>query len=149
MVAATVIASVISAILPRFETRAALLLRPFAVFARLRLEIGLLGVGLRRIGIADFRLRGTRCEGYAVLVLVTVLAVLRLVGSELRIGQTHGFMRGRDDAQIMFAVLEIVFSGHIIAGCLGIAAHLQVFFGNMLRGPADFDIRSVGFVAAG
>ena len=149
MFAATVIVTVIAAVVTLLETRAAFLLWPFAIFAGLRLEIGLLGVGLRWIGVADFRLRGARCEGSSLLVLVPVLAILWLIGSELRIGQTHGFMRCRNDTQVMFAVLEIVFSRHVIASGLSIAAHLQVFFSNMLGSSTDFNIWPVGFVAAG
>jgi hypothetical protein len=46
-------------------------------------------------------------------------------------------------------VLEIVLSNDTIAGAMRIPRERRVFFGDLLRGPANFDVRTVAFIASG
>ncbi len=68
--------------------------------------------------------------------------MLRLVLPELLLG-------GRDQAEIMFGVLVVIFGGDGIAGRARVAGELDVFFGDVGRGAADLDVGSVGLVDPG
>jgi hypothetical protein len=71
-----------------------------------------------------------------------LLILLRLILPEL-------LLRGGDDAEVVFGVLVIVFGGNRVARALRIARKLHVFFGEVGRGAADLDLRTVGFVDPG
>jgi hypothetical protein len=64
--------------------------------------------------------------------------LLRLVLAEL-------LLRSRDQTKIMLGVLVVVFGSHRIAGRARVTRKLHILLGDVRSGPADFDIRSVGF----
>ena len=49
----------------------------------------------------------------------------------------------------MFGVLEIAFGHHRIAGGLGVARELEVFFGDVMGGAPDLDVWSVKLIGPG
>jgi hypothetical protein len=55
-------------------------------------------------------------------------------------------LRRHDHAEIMFGVLQISFGRDRIAGRLRVARKLRVFFGDVMRGAADFHVRAVRFI---
>ena len=73
-----------------------------------------------------------------------MLALLLVIGLAL----AKLFLRGGDQAEIMFGVLIIVFGRDRIAGTLRVAGELQIFLGDVGRGPPNFHVRSVGLVHA-
>ena len=78
----------------------------------------------------------------SLLVLPARHALLRLlivVGVLL----TKLFLRGRNKTKIMFGVLVVVLGGNWIAGALGVARKLDIFFRNVRSSAANFDIRAV------
>ena len=78
----------------------------------------------------------------SLLVLPARHALLRLlivVGVLL----TKLFLRGRNKTKIMFGVLVVVLGGNWIAGALGVARKLNIFFCNVRSSAANFDIRAV------
>ena len=83
----------------------------------------------------------------ALLVLPARRALLRLlivVGVLL----AELFLRGGNETKIMFGVLVVILGGNRIAGALGIARKLDVFFCNVRSRAANFDVRAVRFVNA-
>ena len=58
------------------------------------------------------------------------------------------FLRGGNKTKIMFGVLVVVLGGNRIAGALGIARKLDIFFRNVRGRAANFDVRAVRFVNA-
>jgi hypothetical protein len=75
----------------------------------------------------------------AWLLLRLLLLVIGLILSQL-------FLRGRDQAEVMFGVLIVVLGGDWIAGTLRIAGKLEVFLGDVGRRSPDFHVRSVRLV---
>ncbi len=71
--------------------------------------------------------------GRALLRLLIVVGVLL---AEL-------FLRGGNKTKIMFGVLVVVLGGNRIAGALGVARKLDIFFRNVRSGAANFDVRAV------
>jgi hypothetical protein len=55
---------------------------------------------------------------------------------------------GHDDAIVVFSVLEIVLCQNPVAGRLGVAGKLQIFFSDVGRGAAHLHVGSVRFKAA-
>ena len=96
----------------------------------------------------DFGLRRTGGERRTVIILVAFILIATFKSAMLRVGQTLLFLRRCNDAQIMFAMLKIIFSRHIITGCLRIPTQLQIFFSNMLGGTTNFYIGPIGLIAA-
>ena len=78
-------------------------------------------------------------------VAAHVAALLLL---EIRLALAKLFLRGRDQAEIMFGVLVIVFGGDRVAGTLRIAGQLKIFLGNVGSGSPNFHVRSIGLVHA-
>ena len=70
-----------------------------------------------------------------------MLVVIGVLLSEL-------FLRGGDQAKIMFGMLIVILSRYRIAGALRVARELNIFFRNMGGGAADFNVGTVGFVNA-
>jgi hypothetical protein len=73
--------------------------------------------------------------------LVRLLIVVGVLLAEL-------FLRGGNETKIMFGVLVVILGGNRIAGALGIARKLDVFFRNVRSRAANFDVRAVRFVNA-
>jgi len=114
----------------------------------LRLIVGLLA----RI----VRLRLARCEWLAaevrllvVAVVETVVGAAQLTGLRLLIiGLTLAklFLRGCNDAEIVFGVLVIIFRGDRISGTLRVAGELEIFFGDVGCRSPNFYVRPIGLV---
>ncbi len=93
-------------------------------------------------------------EGLAVVafVLVGVVAARLRAGVLLRLLIVIGvllaelFLRGGDQAEIMFGVLVVILGGHRIAGTLRVARELDVFFSNVVGGAADLHVGPVRFI---
>ena len=65
--------------------------------------------------------------------------VVRILLAEL-------LLRGGDQAEVVLGVLEVVLGGDRIAGGLRVAGELQILFGDVMGGTADFHLRSVRLV---
>ena len=143
--------------------RLRLLLRPrlkmllLLLLLLLLLRLMMVRLVLRLARIEWLRLaRRKRLAGQMrLLVIITVerivaiaahiaLLLLLVVGLALPVL----LLGGGDQAEIMFGVLVVVFGGNRIAGTLRIAGELQVLFGDVGGGAADFHIRSIGLVHA-
>ena len=74
----------------------------------------------------------------------TLLRLLIVVGVLL----AELVLRGGNETKIMFGVLVVILGGNRIAGALGIARKLDVFFRNVRSRAANFDVRAVRFVNA-
>ncbi|MBA9032845.1 hypothetical protein HNR29_003400 [Rhizobium leguminosarum] len=77
---------------------------------------------------------------FAIIVLAAVVALEAFL--HLRLGAC-------DDTIIVFGVLEIVLGNHAIAGALGVAGELRVFFGDMLRSTANLHIGAGAVIGPG
>ncbi len=91
----------------------------------------------------------------ADLRLLTIAIVVAVIGSAhlagrllLVIGLTlpELLLRRRDDAEIVFGVLIIIFRCDRIAGALRVASELEVLFRDVGRGSANFYVRPVGLI---
>jgi hypothetical protein len=99
-------------------------------------------------------LRSIGLAGHLRLVIVVVVAVIGKVAAhvtaglllEIRLGLAKLFLRGGDQAKIMFGVLIIIFAGDRVPGALRITGQLEVFLGNMRRRASNFYVLSIGLV---
>jgi hypothetical protein len=86
-------------------------------------------------------------EGALFLTLFTIC--FRLVEApETGIGDAELFLGGCNQAEIMLGMLKKALSRHVIAGCLRVTSELNVFFRDILRRAAYFDVRTVRFIRA-
>jgi hypothetical protein len=120
------------------------LVRPAIRLAALRrLPAGLLE-GLRRL--RQTLGHGGEPVGSVILLLVLNFRLLR------RTPEAHGLLLRllgrRDQPVVMLGVLEIVLRHHRVAGGLGVAGKLEIFFRDMLRGAPDFDVGAVALIGA-
>lgn len=110
------------------------------------LRRGKLGLGKLRGLRSALKGRGEtvrQCDEIVILVaVVDLFAVPRITHLYLLL---RGLGRG-DDAEIVLGMLQIIFGHHWIAGRLGVARQLEVFFGDMLGRAANFDVGAVGFI---
>jgi hypothetical protein len=102
-------------------------------------------------------LRLARRKRFAHLWLV-VVAIVAIVGKIvihaatgrllLKIGLILAklFLRGGDQAEIMFGVLIIIFAGDGISGALRVAGELEIFFGDVGRRASNFHVLTIGLV---
>jgi len=107
---------------------------------------------IERLGLA----RRERLAGHGRLVAIVIVAVVGIVthapaGLLLRewLALTKLFLRGGDQAEIMFGVLIIIFGGDRISGTLRIAGELEIFFGDVRRRSANFYVLPIGLVHSG
>ena len=132
-----------------------LLLRPrleMLLLMELRLILLLIVMLLSRI----IRLRLAWGEGLAAdLGLLAVAVVVALIGPAhlaglllLVIGLTLAelLLRRSDDAEIVLGMLIVIFRRDRIAGALRVTSELQILFGDVGRGSADFYVRPVRFI---
>jgi hypothetical protein len=56
------------------------------------------------------------------------------------------FLRRRDQAEVMFRVLEIIFSSNRISRRLGVTCKLQVLLGDVGRRASYFDVRPIRLI---
>ena len=98
-----------------------------------------------------------RLAGHAKLIaVVVVVTVIGEIAGPLawllwlllvkRLSLSQLFLRGRNQAEVMFGVLIVVFGGDRIAGALRVTGELEVFLGNVGCRSPDFHIRSVRLV---
>jgi hypothetical protein len=99
-----------------------------------------------------------RREWFAHLRLVVAVVIAVVVGRivaraaagrrllEIRLILAKLFLRGGDQAEIMFGVLIIILGGDRISGALRVAGELEIFFGDMGRRSANFHVLPVGLV---
>ena len=107
---------------------------------------------IERLGLA----RRERLAGHGRLVAIVIVAVVGIVthapaGLLLRewLALTKLFLRGGDQAEIMFGVLIIIFGGDRISGTLRIAGELEILFGDVRRRSANFYVLPIGLVHSG
>lgn len=124
---------------------------------RLMLRLLLLRLILLRLMILFARIERlllARCErltGHLRLIVVAIVIAVVLHRPArllliIRLGLTQLFLRGGDQAEIVFGVLVVIFRGNRVAGTLGVARELQIFLRDMRSGAADFYILSVGLI---
>jgi len=130
-----------------------------AMFARLlvALERGL--VVARTVAVASIRLlrrlRRLRSEARLlaetreILAFVFVVVADRLLAPRLLLVLPELLLGGGDEAEVVLGVLVVVLGRDRVAGRASIARKLKIFLGDMGGGPADLDIRAVGFVDPG
>ncbi len=104
------------------------------------------------------RLRLARRERFAghgglfvIAIVVAVIAeiaarVARLLLLVIGLALAKLFLRGGDQAKIMFGVLIIIFRGDRISGALRVAGELEIFFGDVGRRSPDFYVLPIGLV---
>jgi hypothetical protein len=89
------------------------------------------------------------------LIVAVIVAIVRHIAAHsaarlllLKIGLvlTKLFLRGGDQAKIMFGVLIVIFGGDWISGALRIAGELEIFFGNVRGRAPDFYVLAVGLI---
>jgi hypothetical protein len=130
------------------------------VLLRLMMLLIVLLIMLRLIVLLLARvelLRLARRKRFAHLRLV-VVAIVAIVGKIvidaaagrllLKIGLILAklFLRGGDQAEIMFGVLIIIFAGDGISGALRVAGELEIFFGDVGRRSSNFYVLTIGLV---
>jgi hypothetical protein len=140
-----------------------LMLRALLEMLRLRLMLGLLLRLLRRLVLRLLILLFARIESLrlrrvglaadmrwlvAIVIVVVGLITRRAAWLLLKVGLglTKLFLRGGDQAEIMFGVLIIIFGSDGIARALRVAGKLEIFFGDMRSRSPDFYVLPVGLV---
>ncbi len=133
--------------------RARLKLLRLRLMRRLMLRlVRLLVLRLARIE----RLRLARREWFAadmgLLVIVVVIAVIGEIAARIAagllllvigLGLAKLFLGGCDQAEIMLGVLIIIFGADGISRTLRVSGELEIFFGDVRRGAADFYVLPV------
>ena len=85
----------------------------------------------------------------AIAVVVALIGPAHLAGLLLLvIGLTLAelLLRRSDDAEIVLGMLIVIFRRDRIAGALRVTSELQILFGDVGRGSADFYVRPVRFI---
>ena len=120
------------------------------VVLRLMVLLRLAGVerlGLRGIGLAAH----LRLLGLAVVVAIVGGVAARLAARLLLViglALAQLFLGGGDQAEIMFGVLIVIFSGDRVPGALRVAGELQIFFRDVGRRSPDLYVLPVRLVNA-
>ena len=81
-----------------------------------------------------------------VEIVVAVIVLLGLFAGRplIAVGRLLlGLLRGGDEAEVMFRVLQITLRHDRIARRLRVACQLQVFLADVVRRPPDLHVRSV------
>ena len=125
----------------------------------LRMKMLLLIVMVLLLLARIIRLRLARCERLAADVRLLVVAVLvALVGAAhlarlllliVRLTLAKLLLSHRDQTEIVFGVLVIIFRGNRIAGALRVTSELKILFSDVGCGSANFYVRPVGLVHSG
>ena len=105
-----------------------------------RLQIGLL-THARLDGSAE----GIAIHDRAFKLVISVITLIRVdnAANRLLLGLILLLLGGSDQAQIVFCMLEIILRCHRVAGRMGIASKLGVFFSDMSRSTPDLYVRPV------
>jgi hypothetical protein len=102
--------------------------------------------------------RRERLAGHTGLVVIAVVVavigkIITRAAAGLLLGKgltlTKLFLRGGDQAKIMFGVLIIIFAGDRISGTLRIAGKLEIFFGDVGRRSSNLYVLPIGLVHSG
>ena len=143
---------------PRLEMRLLMLLLLLWLIVRLIVLLILLLIVLLIVMLLTrmIRLRLAWGERLAAEVwLLAIAVVVALIGPAhlaglllLVIGLTLAelLLRRGDDAEIVLGMLVVILRRDRIAGALRITSELQIFFGDVGRGSADFYVRPVRFI---
>ena len=91
---------------------------------------------------AILELFGARLE----LLVVAAAAAFLPLRLEIRILLAELLVRRRDQAEIVFGMLEVVFGRDRIAGGLAITRKLEIFLRHMVRRAANLHVGAVGFI---
>ncbi len=104
---------------------------------------------LLRVRVLPLRGRGETI-GQRVKVAVIVHTLFVLSGRPLltALRQRLCSVRSGNQPEIMFCVLQIVLGGDRISACVSISCELEVFFRDVMRIAAYFDIRPVQFIGS-
>jgi hypothetical protein len=125
----------------------AVILSRLVLFARL---IGLLMIALAVVAWL-IRLLLHRNESRLLAEVRKALVLVAILRGHLGIGPwlwlvLAELLLGRgNQAEVMLGMLVVIFRSDRVAGGARITRELDVFFGDVRRSPADFDVRSVGF----
>jgi hypothetical protein len=116
------------------------------------LRLVLLGLVLLRLARIE-RLRFTGRKRFAADVRLFVLVVIAVIAGiaaaiaslllKIRLSLAELFLRGGDQAEIMFSVLIVVFGGDRIPRTLRIPGQLQIFLGDVGSRAPDFYVLAV------
>ena len=114
--------------------------------------LGLIVVLFARI----IRLRLARSERFtadmrllAITLVVTVIGAAHLAGLLLLVvglSLPELFLRRGNETEIVLGMLIIIFRRNRIAGALRVTRKLEVLFGDVGCGPANFYVRPIGLV---
>jgi len=133
----------------RLRLSVALLARLIILALRERLRI------LRQIRLLARAVRLLERAAVLVALIVELLVGARLellivaaLGArlEVRILLAELLLRGRDQTEVMFGVLEIIFRRDRIAGGLSVAGELEIFLRDVVGGAANLHVRAVRFI---
>jgi hypothetical protein len=114
-----------------------------------------LRLGLRVLLARIERLLLARCERLAadwlfiaivVAVIAEVAALISALLITVRLALTKLLLRGSDQAKVMFGVLIIIFRRDRVARALRVPGQLEILFGDVGRGAANFNVRPIGLV---
>ncbi|MNV89091.1 hypothetical protein D3C71_1833580 [compost metagenome] len=91
-----------------------------------------------------------RFVGVALIQIVLILILILVVGvlpAEILAffalePVLHLRLCGCNDAVVMLCMLKIVFSDDAVAGALRVAGKCRIFLGDVLRGTANFHVRT-------
>ena len=80
-----------------------------------------------------------------IVVVVSLVGILRLVRRTSKAGLSLLLrqLRGSDQPEIVFCVLEIAFGHHRITGGVGVTRKLKILLSNVVRCSPDFYVRPV------
>ena len=110
---------------------------------------------LRQIGLLARAIRLLERPTVLVALIVELLVGARLellivaaLGArlEVRILLAELLLRGCDQTEVMFGVLEIIFRRDRIAGGLSVARELEIFLRHVVRGAANLYVGAVRFI---
>jgi|SRR5580704_7360885 hypothetical protein len=114
---------------------------PVRLRSSLHNDIGLVGKGLALL----LPRRGEAIGQTTEIVIIVQVSRTGFSSSPhvARLGLELRGLRGGDQSEIVFGVLEIVLRGDRVAGCVSVARQLKVSFRYMLRRAANSDVRAV------
>jgi hypothetical protein len=84
----------------------------------------------------------------AILIVLPVIVAMFLPVITLITFLKHSLCR-RNDAVVVFGMLQVILSHHAVAGTRRITRQRHIFLGNMLGGSTNFDIRTRAVIASG
>jgi hypothetical protein len=94
--------------------------------------------------------RRSETIGQRVKVAVIVHTLFVLSGGSLlsALRQRLCSVRSGDQSEVMFGVLQIILGGDRISACMSVSCKLEIFFRDVMRIAAYFDVRPVRFIGS-